>query len=115
MNSTLEPELLSKGRRASAEYHEVFGEMPDMEFSTIAGEDALVVSGWLWLYRSCGERWSVRISIPRDPWFLKFECFLRLDGFDIEKPSFDDALVYLFQHETHRRCHAAREGLVCRR
>jgi len=78
---------------------------------------ALVISDWLWLYQEHpgSYRWSVRIVLPDDEWFYRFDCLTRRDGYEVEKPSFEEAVVYLFQHETHRRCHAAREGNRWRR
>lgn len=115
MQTLTDSDTIDKARRATAEYLAVFGERPDLEFVPSGDTDCIVLSGWLWLYRSDGDRWTVRVLLPNDPWFAKFDCLRRKDGYTVEKPSFDDALVYLFQHETHRRCHAAREDWRCNR
>jgi hypothetical protein len=112
-----ESEIEAKYAMVSAEYRQVFGKQPSLRFDGFAGCEAIVVSDWLWLYREDpgSARWSVRIVLPDDPWFFRFDCFTRRDGYEIEKPSFEEAVIYLFQHETHRRCHVARESRLCHR
>jgi hypothetical protein len=106
---------MAKGRMLAAEYRSVFGKYPHIQFAIFAGREAIVVSRWLWLYQEDpeSERWAVRIVLPDDEWFYRYDCLTRRDGYEIEKPSFEEALVYLFQHETHRLCHAARDGRRC--
>ncbi len=105
-----------QAQAAIAAYEEVFGEIPEIAIVRHPCPDgrAVVVAGWLYLFRTLGTRWSVRIVLA-DPWFARYPCFSRQDGYEIEKPSFDEALIYVLQHEAHRRYHTHRGSSRCYR
>lgn len=109
-----ERETIETARSVDALYRGVFGTDADIAIAFLPGGDpAYVVASWLWCFPSgYQDRWIVRVVIPAgDEWFADRPCLQRLQGQEVEKRDFTQAMVFMAGLESHRRVHAAIDSI----